>query len=343
MTLTAAPTWKAAHASVIGRSHAQAGTPCQDAAAVSRGDGALAVCVCDGAGSAALSHLGSRALADAMAVHLREHIDGLATGSVTQESLVDAAAQVVAGLVVVSGGSPLDYASTLVGVAVNGRHAVIVHLGDGLVVRVTAGVPEVVSAPENGEFANETFFVTCPGAAMHLRLRVLELGPLDTSFVLMTDGAQGRLFNRQENTASQVTEQLASWLDDHTEEDVCGALAQFINDVIVPATFDDCTIAVLRRDARVARFACPGCRRWEFQRKAKALVCAACGAPVVELLSEWGRYTAHAGEFVHHLVGERGWSLHKIERATAIRRRTLRRWIRSSTSNPFLERSVNNE
>jgi len=60
------------------------------------------------------------------------------------------------------------------------------HLGDGMAFSIENGVGEVASWPENGEFANETFFVTANDAIKRLRLsaEVLETLAVPTWFVI---------------------------------------------------------------------------------------------------------------------------------------------------------------
>lgn len=79
-------------------------------------------------------------------------------------------------------------AATAVVLAVKDSRYLIVHIGDGCVFRADVqGNMELLSAPENGRYACETFFVTDADADRHLRIRTGQTE--DTiSFFLMTDG-----------------------------------------------------------------------------------------------------------------------------------------------------------
>ena len=66
--------WRVFAASAIGKSHIDAGTPCQDASAHDvEGDTVLAV-VCDGAGSQPLSHIGAQAMSRMVVQALKQRV-----------------------------------------------------------------------------------------------------------------------------------------------------------------------------------------------------------------------------------------------------------------------------
>lgn len=242
-----AVTWRVAYASVTGRGHLKAGTRCQDAAAVCRVGGATAICVCDGAGSAPRSHLGAAAVAEAIAAFLAIEAGLGRIGKLTSDLIVAKALQAIEQVANENGGEWSDYACTLLGLAFDGDKVLTIHLGDGVIAAVQSGFPYALSKPDNGEFANETFFVTSPDAVERTRLRLSMVPPEITSFALMTDGAQASLYNRLTGEVSRAVEQMASWLDEDSEESVANSLRQVIARRLAPRTHDDCTVVVVRR------------------------------------------------------------------------------------------------
>lgn len=78
--------------------------------------------------------------------------------------------------------------TTLLGVAIQSTTGAFFHVGDGVGIALSDGewCGEAISSPENGEFVDQTFFVTRPGWDEHLRLTRI---PAHTSLIaLMTDG-----------------------------------------------------------------------------------------------------------------------------------------------------------
>ncbi|WMJ68361.1 PP2C family serine/threonine-protein phosphatase [Stenotrophomonas sp. 24(2023)] len=184
-------------ASATGRSHLDRGQPCQDAFASACTGSVLVAVVCDGAGSASHSEVGARAVSaqvvaamaqvlasPSAALHgpvevLRGHV--VAAISTARDALAeDASGQ---------GTSLADHACTLVGVVADARGGWFFHIGDGVAACMFAdGQPEAVSLPANGEYANETWFVT--GEGWREQLRLTRFDGAVQAVVLMSDGVQ---------------------------------------------------------------------------------------------------------------------------------------------------------
>lgn len=190
--------WRVFAAAVPGGSHLERGQPCQDAVAHAVVDGVLAAALCDGAGSASRSDAGaallSQAVVDGLVARLRWGLDprsaesavmAAALGAVVEHARQALEARAAAELAALS-----DYAATLVGTIATAEGGWFFHVGDGVGVATPAdaAAEAAVSLPDNGEYANETWFVT--GPAWRSRLRLLRFdGPL-RHVVLMSDGAQ---------------------------------------------------------------------------------------------------------------------------------------------------------
>jgi hypothetical protein len=152
--------WPVVAASVTGAAHLRSSTPCDDAFAVARlQDGALAVAVADGAGSAPMGGRGAAVAVQATLHALTDpHLAVLDWDQRVEWVLrwVEGELAVTAGCL----GVPVsDLASTL-SFAVAGHDSVKwAQIGDGAIVALTDGDSVLLGRPQRGMFAGETVFV----------------------------------------------------------------------------------------------------------------------------------------------------------------------------------------
>lgn len=134
--------------------------PCQDFSDYLRchigGEAALVIGISDGAGSAALSHLGSQ---EAVAALLRQATScERAIADISREDVPTWFASTLAHLKEVADRKKIetkDLACTVLVAVLGERHAVFAQIGDGAWIAETNGVFGAVTWPQNGEFANE--------------------------------------------------------------------------------------------------------------------------------------------------------------------------------------------
>jgi hypothetical protein len=225
--------WRVFAASAIGKHHLDVGIPCQDAFAFERAGEHLIAVVCDGAGSAAHSDQGATTVA-------REIVAGLAalvaapdaSTAVSVDAItavVKAARDHLADMAAEQQIALRDLACTLVGVVVAPNGGWAFHIGDGLALAaIEAGEP-LVSSPDNGEYANETYFLTAEDWAAHLRLLPLPGGV--TSLALMSDGAMPFVMNRARNALFEpFIAPVTKYLADIGEEEGSTGLAATLGD-----------------------------------------------------------------------------------------------------------------
>lgn len=183
--------WRIFAASAKGSSHAASGLPCQDASAFARHDDWLIAVVCDGAGSAASSHVGASMVSQAAVQALAARGDELVSAGETDigtlvTSVLAGARDALEQHARIEQAELPDYATTVVGVVMGPRHGWFFHVGDGV------GVAQhhdgaTLALPENGEYANETFFLT--GARWREYLRISPIEQPARCVLLMSDGA----------------------------------------------------------------------------------------------------------------------------------------------------------
>jgi len=160
-------TWQVVGTSVIGTSHVTSGKPCQDSHGFRiLGEDLIFVVVADGLGSADHSEIGSHLAVDAALISLTD--DFLAqpvptdeTSQACLEKAFAAARAVLEARAVADGIELRDLGTTLICVICTSEWVAIGQIGDGAVVaRLSDGSMQTLSAPQRGEYANETIPLT---------------------------------------------------------------------------------------------------------------------------------------------------------------------------------------
>jgi hypothetical protein len=177
--------WKLVYGSAQGTSHVQSGKPCQDyCAGTVAGTTVVAACA-DGAGSAELSHLGSKAaverfmeVASPEASPTREAIEGW----------IDAARARVLDEAAANETAPRQLACTFLVAIVGETWAAFAQIGDGVIVFDGPQGYDLAFWPDNGEYANTTRFLTEDDYREHLRIDIVERRV--TELAVLTDGLQ---------------------------------------------------------------------------------------------------------------------------------------------------------
>jgi hypothetical protein len=179
-------TWLAAHGSHVGRLHSRLALPCQDYAALTLpNDRLVLAALADGAGSAPLSHLGARAAVEGA---LQALTVAMADGSADSPppdpdalfAPVLAGARAALEAAAQDAGAPLEHlAATLIAFVAAPDWLAALQLGDGFVVcravgREGSDAYELMFAPDRGEYANETSFLSFAEPAAHARTALRE-------------------------------------------------------------------------------------------------------------------------------------------------------------------------
>jgi len=251
--------WRVFAASVAGKSHVDQSLPCQDAFAHTMVGDTLVAAVCDGAGSARYSQVGAAFFANsivhALATRLRqgEELPELEPASFEQAivGVIGRVRDALQEIALAAGAGLDDYATTVVGVVADPRGGSFFHIGDGIgVARARAADAEPdISLPHNGEYANETFFVT--GSDWRRQLRTMAIQQDPSSVLLMSDGTMpfamrtgnARLYDPFIEPVERYLRQAPS------EHEGCRALAATLDDPRTHAiTGDDKTLLIAHRE-----------------------------------------------------------------------------------------------
>lgn len=159
----------------------------------------LAMAVCDGAGSAPNSAIGSRVAAITFCkaaaqwalvpVGGGEALDPEAIGREWANRMLATTREEIANISTQDNQLFNSYATTLVGVLAGPEGTLFVQIGDGAAIYSLDGTRHTALLPEEAEFLNTTFFVTDEEAEAHLQIRYVE-GAVD-EIALFTDGISG--------------------------------------------------------------------------------------------------------------------------------------------------------
>ncbi len=243
--------WKVISYVLTGSSHIENMILCQDYTTFASNSDSCAIVLADGAGSASYSLEGARAVSNMCARWLIDHFDGAFTENekVLKKKLK---LKITTELIKVSRKLGVDreqLSSTLLFVAIKNDQYITCHIGDGVIGVSINGVEEVLSNPERGEFANNTYFTTSLGIE-HIRIQRGALGGI-SSFYLMSDGSADCLYYTYDNSFAPAVGKLsASLAADKTADSAFSnkLLADVMEQHFRSHTTDDCSFIMVQWD-----------------------------------------------------------------------------------------------
>jgi hypothetical protein len=246
--------WRVFGASVMGSAHMRAGLPCQDAYAYhALPEGAILVAA-DGAGSAERADEGAQlaaaAASSALVAGLRRGwpYDDAGWADLFAACFEEARAEVLAEAQA-AGLSPRAYASTLLCAAVTDDLVAVAQLGDGVAVAALAdGDWFLAAAPQKGEYANETYFLTQVDALERFTVAIYA-EPVQ-GLAVMTDGLLRLVLDLERNVPHLpfFRPLLAFANGVRDEARACADLAAFLaSDRVSARTDDDKTLVLAVR------------------------------------------------------------------------------------------------
>jgi len=242
---------KATAAKIIGRSHKLSNTECQDAVKTRNLRSIACIALADGAGSKQSSKIGANSTVQ-IATHIFiEKFDEFHTGILQRDSrlaktIIDHCLLPLKEKAVGEKCSLSNYASTFLFFACDNNRYIAGHIGDGAIIARFGNECNLLtlSEPENGEYANTTFFLTDTDAPLHLRLYAGDYE--DTLGVcLMSDGTAESLFSKSSGQASVGVSRLLDIFLEVPTVKMKRILQSNLENILSARTGDDCSIAAL--------------------------------------------------------------------------------------------------
>ncbi len=240
--------WKIAGASIIGSSHIKNKTPCQDfICSLTRGD-VICIALADGAGSCKYSDIGAVISCTAVTEHLTADFDRFFSmpQSVIKHRIIHFIRTRLGRKAKALNTNKSELSSTLLFLALKGDKYLLGHLGDGVICGEDKGKLVLLSAPQNGEFANTTYFVTTKNYQDHFKISYGNVSEL-TSFFLMSDGAAEALYHKKKHIFSRALKTFAAWLDSYPSDEVSAAIESNMESLFPKHTSDDCSIIIAHK------------------------------------------------------------------------------------------------
>ena len=240
------------HHQVRGRGHEQNGTRGQDRTAYLSQRGVQVLCLADGAGSAEYSEFGAQAVVEEGCALLAEHFPDLIASTGADEARQLILERLLNRLTRVADQQACavpELASTFLAVAVSGDSFIAVHVGDGVIGYVKQDQLQVISTPDNEEFANQTTFVTSLSALGSIRLYRGKLEGV-AGFIMMSDGTSESLYDFRSKTLAPACAKLVEAVGKPRRAQSKSSkykkrLRKLVNTRLRSATKDDCSLGVL--------------------------------------------------------------------------------------------------
>jgi serine/threonine protein phosphatase PrpC len=202
-------TWKHLSLSVTGKSHSDRNEPGQDycrAGSIRISDRDFFIGItADGAGSTTNGGIGAEIACESMYSQILSSIhEGKAISSVTNDDITEwifTAREIVVAHAKQNGQRVKDYACTLIGVVMAIDNSLFFQIGDGCIVFGDKTGYSTVFWPEQGEYANMTYFVTDDDFREHIRIDHKETPPDEVA--LFTDGLQNLVLSFSSRTVHE--------------------------------------------------------------------------------------------------------------------------------------------
>jgi len=237
--------WKAASGYVQGIGHVENNEPCQDRAIHIHDEELHGIVLADGAGSCRMGERGAELVVQTFLRYSKEKFDEWYQSENPDVVIEQFLLQVIDEETAKHEGTErMDFSCTVLFVLVKNNQYLAGHIGDGVIFQRINNELSVLSHPENGRYANETYFITMAPLYEHFRIYK---GSIENhmDFMLMSDGAATSFYIHSDREIDKAnTSILFNHLVENEEELVMKELPDLL-ELVKENTSDDCAIAVM--------------------------------------------------------------------------------------------------
>lgn len=241
--------WKSVNAKIQGTLHKKLDIPCQDYTTSSNKEEVYIIVLADGAGSAKHSERGAKIACEAVQSFISKNFISIynTEAKEVKANLIHRIRTRLGIAAKKNNCNKDEFASTLLFVAVRHDMFICGHLGDGVIGIIdNQQQVRVLSLPENGEFANFTFFTTSKNYQYHLRLIKGKIDDIE-AFLIMSDGAADCLFHKKTNQFANAVLLFSNWIKQYEHHKVSEAIKDNMEKIFSQYTTDDCSINILQK------------------------------------------------------------------------------------------------
>jgi len=241
--------WITNSVAVQGRGHLAELIPCQDKVCTLEQNEMAIIALADGAGSCSLSHFGAETVCRTVTNFFQGHAKELYSAENPETLKILLYQELLAALEETAQAhdckSVKELSSTLLCAVVYKDKLFTVHIGDGMMVIRTDGTLSIFSEPDNGEYANQTTFVTSSTALEHMRISCTKLSSKTDAVFLMSDGSAASLYHSTEKKPSNSLNLFADMSMQYSQDIIQEELTDFFENSIRKRTLDDCSLCML--------------------------------------------------------------------------------------------------
>lgn len=231
-----------------GVAHHKSNTPCQDRIYVSQHENFTFLGLADGAGSAENSGEGAEYILEQLSRKLQSDFSTLLESNDTTQELTSFIEIALRNYAEINEFEFHFLASTLLVVAIYENKYLLLHIGDGIIVRVNSEKKlKVLSEAKNAEFANLTWFTTSIDSKERLRIQKGEYGDIENGLLLCSDGIQDLIYDGRNNSIIPIVKTMIDWLDDNPSEEVSEHLSFNLKENFAQKSADDLSIIIMKK------------------------------------------------------------------------------------------------
>lgn len=240
--------WSLVGAEIQGRSHQKRDIPCQDKTYCLQRNRVKVIALADGAGSARMSQYGADGVTQRVSNFFANNFDDLLHSGLEQirDSVAFQIEDMLSCLSQELQCEKKDLSSTFLMVAIKKTNFIAIHIGDGVIGAYHRSQLEVISAPQNGEYANLTWFTTSNDLSSVIRVYIGDASQY-SGFILMSDGVEASLYDPRSNTLAEAVINIFYMNARIDSMRMKSMLKESLETVIASRTNDDCSIAVMSR------------------------------------------------------------------------------------------------
>ena len=240
--------YKVASATQQGTSHVKNGNlPCQDIVLADNLNDTVFLGLADGAGSKVNSQYVAKFILDALFIELTGNLHFYLKTDDMQMKLTKFIESLLYSYAREERIDFEELASTLLVVVIYEDKYLLLHIGDGLIVSIDEEDKfKILSLPENGTYANETYFINTIEYKERLRISHGNINDIRNGLLLCSDGIEDLIYNYQTLEVTPLVKTMIDWLDAESEKHVSEILAYNLENKFSQRSDDDLSLIIFK-------------------------------------------------------------------------------------------------